>query len=173
MKSTDYIEDKLVFEIRYFLCMALAKRRNRRMLSEVQKIKGADHNFLLGFYYRMIGSYDKALEELDKSLKIRRQFAKAKREKVQVLINLERFDEALDVAKENYENDKANPYHAHAYFLCLIKGEELEQNTDIINEVVDNLGKSTSDLGKELYVRCDALKSSIFGKKFRYGVGIY
>lgn len=158
LKSTDYIEDKLVFEIRYFLCMALAKRRNRRMLSEVQKIKGADHNFLLGFYYRMIGSYDKALEELDKSLKIRRQFAKAKREKVQVLINLERFDEALDVAKENYENDKANPYHAHAYFLCLIKGEELEQNTDIINEVVDNLGKSTSDLGKELYVRCDALK---------------
>ena len=77
-----------------------------------------------------------------------------------MLINLERFDEALDVAKENYENDKANPYHAHAYFLCLIKGEELEQNTDIINEVVDNLGKSTSDLGKELYVRCDALKAA-------------
>lgn len=172
LKSTDYIEDKLVFEIRYFLCMALAKRRNRRMLCEVQKIKGADHNFLLGFYYRMVGSYDKALEELDKSLKIRRRFSKAKREKVQVLINLERFDEALNVAKENYENDKANPYHAHAYFLCLIKGDEIEKNVGIIDEVVDNLSKSTSDLGKELYLRCNALKEAYLDKNSDFAFAI-
>ncbi len=164
LKSTDYIEEKLIFEIRYFLCMALAKRRNRRMLSEVQNISGADHSFLLGFYYRMVGSYDKALEELNKSLVIRKNFSKAKREKVQVLINLERYEEALDVAKENYENDKANPYHAHAYFLCLIKGDEFESNESVITEVVDNLGKATSDLGKELYIRCRALKEAYLDK---------
>ena len=121
LKSTNYIEDKLLFEIRYFLCMALAKRRDKRMLKEVQNISGADHEFLLGFYYRMTGNFERALDKLENSLKLRRNFSKAKREKVQVLINLEKFEEALSVAKENYENDRSNPYHIHAYFLCVNK----------------------------------------------------
>jgi len=138
--------------------MALAKRRDRRMLAEVQNIQGADHSFLLGFYYRMTGNYDKALERLDESLKLRKNFSKAKREKVQVLINLELFEEALSVAKENYENDKTNPYHIHAYFLCLIKSGIEDERKAIIDELLSSLEKSTSDFGKELYLRSKALK---------------
>lgn len=162
LQSTEYIEEKLVFEIRFFLCMALAKQRDRRMLSEVQHITGADHNFLLGFYYRMVGNYDKAIEHLEISLIERKKFAKAKREKVQVLINLERFEDALTVAKENYDNDKRNPYHIHAYFLCLIKNDEidLKEKNDILKELLDNLEKTTTDFGQELFIRCSALKKA-------------
>ena len=35
------------------------------MLTEVQDISGADHEFLLGFYYRMTGNYEKALLKLE------------------------------------------------------------------------------------------------------------
>lgn len=157
LKSTNYIEDKLLFEIRYFLCMALAKRRDRRMLAEVQNISGADHEFLLGFYYRMTGNYEKALEKLEHSLETRKNFSKAKREKVQVLINLERFEEALSVAKENYENDKGNPYHIHAYFLCLIKSDDSDSYKAVLKELIKNLDKTTSDFGIELQGRCQAL----------------
>lgn len=157
LKSTSYIEEKLLFEIRYFLCMALAKRRDRRMLAEVQNISGADHEFLLGFYYRMTGNYEKALEKLEHALEMRKNFSKAKREKVQVLINLERFEDALSVAKENYENDRSNPYHIHAYFLCLIKSDELDSYKVILQELIENLDKTTSDFGVELQGRCRAL----------------
>lgn len=157
LKSTNYIEDKLLFEIRYFLCMALAKRRDRRMLVEVQNINGADHEFLLGFYYRMTGNYEKALEKLEHSMELRRNFSKAKREKVQVLINLERFEDALSVAKENYENDRSNPYHIHAYFLCLIKSDDSDEDKAVLQELIENLDKTTSDFGIELRGRCRAL----------------
>lgn len=157
LKSTNYIEEKLLFEIRYFLCMALAKRRDRRMLAEVQNISGADHDFLLGFYYRMTGNYERALEKLELALEKRKNFSKAKREKVQVLINLERFEDALFVAKENYENDRSNPYHIHAYFLCLIKSDELDSYKTILQELIENLDKTTSDFGVELKGRCRAL----------------
>ncbi len=164
LKNTNYIEDKLLFEIRYFLCMALAKRRDRRMLAEVQNIDGADHEFLLGFYYRMTGNYEKALEKLVHSMELRNNFSKAKREKVQVLINLERFEEALSVAEENYENDRNNPYHIHAYFLCLIKSDNLDGHVEKLKELILCLDKSTSDFGKELKGRCQALYEAYVNK---------
>jgi len=157
LNSANYIEDKLLFEIRYFLCMALAKRRDRRMLAEVQYISGADHEFLLGFYYRMVGNYDRVLEKIEHSMELRNNFSKAKREKVQVLINLEQFEDALSVAKENYENDRSNPYHIHAYFLCLIKSDNPTEHKTVLQELIENLNKATSDLGKELKGRCRAL----------------
>ena len=53
------------------------------MLAEVQNISGADHDFLLGFYYRMTGNYERALEKFELALEKRKNFSKAKREKVQ------------------------------------------------------------------------------------------
>ena len=41
------------------------------------KIEGADHEFLFGFYYRQIGRFDKALERINNSLKLRENFSKA------------------------------------------------------------------------------------------------
>ena len=165
LKSTNYIEEKLLFEIRYFLCMALAKRRDKRMLKEVQNISGADHEFLLGFYYRMTGKYEKALEKLEHSLQLRNKFSKAKREKVQVLINLEKFEEALSVAKENYENDRSNPYHIHAYFLCVIKSDNVDNCKEILQELMGNLDKTTSDFGVELKGRCKALYEAYINRE--------
>ena len=56
----------------------------------------------------MVGNYDKSLERLEYSMEVRKNFSKAKREKVQVLINLEQFEDALSAAKDNYENDRSN-----------------------------------------------------------------
>ena len=93
------------------MCSALAKLKDNRFNIEVHKIKGADFYFLFGFYYRQIGKYDKALEMLNKSMEIRPNFSKAKREMVQVYIGMQDFMVAKDLAKENYLNYRDNPYH--------------------------------------------------------------
>ncbi|EHL12248.1 hypothetical protein HMPREF9624_00555 [Oribacterium asaccharolyticum ACB7] len=159
LKGCKNIEDKLVFEIRFFLCMSLAQKRDKRFLKEVQEIDGADHHFLLGFYYRRQGQYEKALEKIEQSLKLRKNFSKAKREKVQLLINLEQYDEAIILARENYTNDRKNIYHAHAYLLCILKSGSNSDSKDMIDEILLSMSKSLTDLGKELYSRCKALVS--------------
>lgn len=159
LKGCKYIEEKLVFEIRFFLCMALAQKRDRRFMAEVQEIHGADHKFLLGFYYRRIGQYEKALVEIEQSLELRKNFSKAKREKVQLLINLEQYDDAIELARENYTNDKKNVYHAHAYLLCILHSRRDADSRDVIDEILLSISKSLTDLGKELYLRCKALVS--------------
>ncbi|WHE86434.1 toll/interleukin-1 receptor domain-containing protein [Lachnoanaerobaculum gingivalis] len=162
LKGCEYIEEKLVFEIRFFLCMALAQKRDRRFLAEVQEIDGADHKFLLGFYYRRVGQYQKALEEIEQSLNLRKNFSKAKREKVQLLINLEQYDDAIELARQNYTNDKKNVYHAHAYLLCILHSRRNADSRDVIDEILLSISKSLTDLGKELYFRCKALVSMYY-----------
>ena len=159
LKGCEYIEEKLVFEIRFFLCMALAQKRDRRFLAEVQEIDGADHKYLLGFFYRRVGQYQKALEEIEQSLNLRKNFSKAKREKVQLLINLEQYDDAIELARQNYTNDKKNVYHAHAYLLCILHSRRYGDSRDVIDEILLSISKSLTDLGKELHLRCTALVS--------------
>ena len=100
------MDQRIIFEIRYLLCSALAKLRKDRFKDEVMKIEGADHEFLFGFYYRQIGRFDKALERINNSLKLRENFSKAKREKVQIYIGMQDYESALELARLNYENYK-------------------------------------------------------------------
>lgn len=157
LENEDYIDKKIIFELRYFLCLSLAKTKNRRMLKEVQNINGADHNFLLAFYYRMIGKFTKALEELNKSLNLRPNFSKAKRELVQVLLNLEEYEKARKIAKENYENDKSNPYHIHAYFSCVIKAEKSVENANTLKNILNSFSKIKTSQGIEMYKRATSI----------------
>lgn len=153
-----FMDSRIVFEIRYLLCLALAKLNNeKRFFENVSKIKeAADRYFLHGFYYRQIGKFDKALEFINKSMEKRPNFSKAKREKVQIYIAMQDFQNAKDLARENYENYKENPYHIQAYFTCLVKGEKSEENQKILNDLIKALEGISSDLAKEMCLRCKA-----------------
>ena len=74
LQGSSFMDQRIIFEIRYLLCSALAKLRKDRFKDEVMKIEGADHEFLFGFYYRQIGRFDKALERINNSLKLRENF---------------------------------------------------------------------------------------------------
>lgn len=156
LENEMYMDERIIFELRYLLCLSLAKTQNYKMLDVVQKITGADHNFLLAFFYRQVGKNDKALQELNKSLEIRNNFSKAKRELVQVYMNLQEYNKATELAKENYESYKDNPYHIQAYFICLIKGEKSKKNEIILKELIDNLSMIKSEKAKEMLLRCKA-----------------
>ncbi|MBC6004138.1 MAG: TIR domain-containing protein [Paeniclostridium sordellii] len=157
LENINFMDAKIIFEIRYLLCLSLAKIQSARLLEEVQYINGEDHNFLKAFYFRQIGKNDRALEELNKSLAIRSSFNKAKRELVQVFMNLQEYSKAMEYAKEHYENDKTNPYHIQAYFSCLIKSDmNIDDKRAILTELISNLDRIKSEKANEMLLRCKA-----------------
>lgn len=156
LEKEAYMDERMIFEIRYLLCSALAKLKDKRFLDEVHKIKGADFDFLFGFYYRQIGKYDSALEKINRSMQERPNFSKAKREKVQIYISMQEFQSAKDLARENYLNYKENPYHIQAYFACLIKSERSRDNRIMLETLLSSLSTINSDVSKEMYLRCSA-----------------
>ena len=120
LENEKKIDTAILREIKYWLCLSLARERNTRFKSEVQYFKeDSDYYFLLGFYYRLTGKLEYALENLEEALDLRPRFSRAQRELVQVLIGLENYPDAYQHAKFNYENDKSNPYHIQSYILLI------------------------------------------------------
>lgn len=150
LKNSDYIDERILREIRYWLCLSLARKRDERFLSEVQKISGVDHNFLLGFYYRLTGRFDDALTRLNLVLKEAPNYYRAKRELIQVYLNKEEFDLAFDLAEETYLLDKNNPYNIQSYFRCLLKLEGKPAKS-ILERLLEDLKSNINPKADEMY----------------------
>ncbi|MCG2721768.1 MAG: TIR domain-containing protein, partial [Thermodesulfovibrionales bacterium] len=153
-----YLEDRILREVRYWLCLSLARKKDTRMVKEVQKIDGPDHNFLLGFYYRLTGRHEEAIEKLTSVLDSSPGFYRAKRELVQVFINLEEYDMAFELAKENYELLKNNPYNLQSYFRCLIRKSNIspEDKKVELSKLLDSLKNNPHERAKEMYMTAKA-----------------
>jgi hypothetical protein len=149
LKNEEYMHESIKKEIRYYLCLSLARTRDARFLTEIQNIKGPDHEFLFGFYYRLTGQFTKALERLSKVLSDN----KARREMVQVLINTEDYEGALELARQNYEGNKSNPYHIHAFLLCLIKQQSKDAEAiKLMESLLERLRRIPSERANQMYM---------------------
>lgn len=162
LENEAYMQETIKFEIRFLLCLALAKTQNPKFLLEVEKIQGADYHFLRGFYFRHIGKPNSALEECTKALAIRRNFSKVKRELVQVYIMLQEYINATVLAKDNYYTYRDNPYHIHAYFTCLIKSEKNKETKELLEVLLLDLSLIQSEKAKEMFMRSKALFEAIY-----------
>ena len=142
-----YLDAKIIREVRYWLCLSLARKRDKRILEEVQKIDGPDHNFLLGFYYRIEGRLDDAVERFLEVLKNYPNYYKAKRELVQVYLYLDEYDLAYDLAKENYDFSKSNPYALQDYYRCLLKKDASRYELyDLLEKLKENPHKKAGEM---------------------------
>jgi hypothetical protein len=156
LENADFIDERIKREIRYWLCLSLARIRSDRFLKEVQRIDGPDKNFLLGFYYRLKGQNEKAIERLNDVIKQSPNFYRAKRELVQVFLNINDYESAITLAKENYENDRANPYYIQSYYRCLVKLRHDKDDIVEIEKVLTNLSRIKSDKAQEMYLTAKA-----------------
>ncbi|MCW9026705.1 MAG: hypothetical protein OQJ77_05255, partial [Thiovulaceae bacterium] len=157
LQKKETLEENVLQDIRYYLCLALAKKKDGRMLKEVQNIKGDEHTFLLGFYYRLSARYQEALDKFNKIVNASYVGARAKREIVQVYVQLEEYDKALDYAKNNYEDNRGNQFHTQAYFNCLINSENPEENGVQLKSLIKNLRSIDSEQSKEMADIADSL----------------
>lgn len=155
LDNDNFIDERIKNEIRYYLCMSLARNKNKKFKEEVQNIKGAEHDFLFGFYYRQIGNTKKAIERYEDAMVKRKPFARAQRDLVQVYLSIEDYETAYKLAKENYEKDKKrNPFHIHAYFNSLIRVTNIKSKNEILTKLIDELKINKHENAKEFYYRC-------------------
>ncbi|ADB39094.1 toll/interleukin-1 receptor domain-containing protein [Spirosoma linguale] len=150
LQKADKLDYSIVREIKYWLCLSLARKKRERFKDEVQFFKGADYQFLFGFFNRIIGKSGFALNNFNKALEERPSFHRAKRELVKVYINLGMYDDAYDLAKSNYINDKNDPYHAHAYFDCLVRRKDATSHAKTLRDLIENLEKINTNKAKEM-----------------------
>ncbi|MCY9084230.1 hypothetical protein MOE57_17390, partial [Bacillus inaquosorum] len=78
-------------------------------------------------------------------------------------LNIEEYQKAYNLAKENYEQNKNNPYHIHGYFTCLSNNNNNEnlllndiEKKQILQELLTNLEKNESEIGKSMSYRLNA-----------------
>ena len=152
-KKTNF-DEQIIWETRYRLTLAYARTKDDRFYESVQFFKSNnrfDFYFLNGFYYRYKGEFEKALEYYNKAIEISQDSPKPRREKVTVLLSLKKYKEALDLAKENYEQRKDNIYQVHSYFIALIRSKSLTESNKkillrLINEAKQCKMKNTSEI---------------------------
>ncbi len=157
LENNTYADERILYEIRYLLCSALAKLQKREFLDEVQHIHGAEHCFLMAFYYRQIGKNDRALSYIKDAIALRENYSKAKRELVLIYQNLEQYKEANILAKENYERYPNNPYHIQAYCDGLIRtGNFDDEKTRLIESMLTSLEGLNSRKACSMHIRCKA-----------------
>ncbi|MBM7454180.1 hypothetical protein HNR62_000004 [Oceanisphaera litoralis] len=144
------IEYRVLQDIRYYLCLALAKKKDRRVLREVQNIRGDEHTFLLGFYYRLCGRLKESLEKFESIVDGKYVGHRAKREIVQVYVQLEEYERALGYAKNNYEGNRGNQFHTQAYFNCLVNSVNARQQSEELKKLIQNMRLIDSDQSNEM-----------------------
>lgn len=122
------LDPQLVQDVRYYLCLVLARLRDSRVLDEAQRIHGDEHHFILGYYYRLVGRQRDAIERLSRVITGAFVGVRAKRELVEVLLQMEQHDEARELARRNYVENRTNQFHIQAYFRALVLGSNPEQH---------------------------------------------
>ena len=132
----------------------MARERNERFWDEVSNVKDkADNYFLQAFAHKKRGNNKKAYEMALKAIKIH-PLERAKRLLVDILVQCCAYDEAFIYAKENYDNRPNNPYHIQAYFNCLLRKKN--RNNETIGQLVLQMEKIQSETAKDMFYEMHA-----------------
>lgn len=149
-KDKNY-DEHTVQDIRYYLCQSLARNKDSRFTSEVQKIVGPEHDFLFGFYYRLRGRFDEALKRYDRAQKHNKTQQRAMREIVFVLTTIEDYESAISLARENYERYPSNPFMVQAYFQCVMQAPKTQDNSILAESLLDAMQAIGGPRAEEMY----------------------
>ena len=147
------IADNTVQDALYYKCLALARLQDRAVLNEIQQLSKESGTFIKGFYYRRMGRSIDAINEFNKIKNERFIGHRARREIVSALFQLEQYDEALSLARENYKLNSENHYHVHALFKCLIYSSEIDNNDAIkleAKKLIEKLRQFSNEQAKEM-----------------------
>ncbi len=136
-------------EIRFWMCQAMARSSNDEFFDWIEDFDSASKYFLLGFYFRYANrldkaksSYEKALNYANRSVSSEKMKTRIRQELVIVLQKLELFDDALELAEENYEQYPTNTYYIVAYFRSLVRDKKKKPDINLLNRLMKELNES-------------------------------
>lgn len=147
---------QIIRELSYWLAMCYARKGNRRELDlALSPLSDVDRYFILGFYHRKKGDFDKALEYLEKAKHQYYDTNKVRRELVEVYMRMGNIEDALELAKINYDNRPDNVFHIQAYFQCLNAkpmrtADEISLQQRLLSEMEKSNGRNASSMLAEM-----------------------
>jgi len=151
------LDSNIKEKIRYYLCLSLARQRNKKCLEEVQLVQGIEHDFILGFYYRQLRRYPDAIRKFLAVLKENKHHYRSKHQLVQIFLNTEEYDKAERLAKDLYIDNALNPFNAYAYFTSMIMQPAKVVDKSIFKDILEKLAANLSDRSQEMYLSARAL----------------
>lgn len=126
----------------------------------------------MGFYYRINGNPQKAIEKLTDALNKDGSRAQIKRELVNAYILIEDYDSALQYSCINYQDDPLNPYHAQSYFKCLINQPNPAAYKDKLSSILSVMENIPSQKAQDMYVQMKALYMVVFDNELECAYGM-
>lgn len=154
-------DKEIVNDIYYYYCQSLAREHKTDEFFNAIKFKGfrpEDKEFLLGFFYRITGKPDKAIEHLLNSLAKRPNFPKARRELANAYLSAEEYEKAEQLCLDNYLEDSKNAYYIQPYFESLIHkyinndSTDQSENINIMNSLLKAMANSDAPQSKQMYI---------------------
>lgn len=147
-----FLHKSTVTHVRFLQCQALARLGVSRFFDEVRKVDEPYRSFLYGFKYRLSGNYEKAEENLLRALSKKRSGRDPRviGELVQVYMQSDEHDKALELASENYRQRPSNAINANNYFACLISRPRSTDNEAILQAIIQRLSLDSSEKSQEM-----------------------
>lgn len=147
--------------IQFYYCSSLARRKSIEFESEVSFFADSDsylsYNFLKGFNYRIQGKFQFAENSYLKVLERNPKHDKARRELVQLYINMQDYDIAYDLSKQNYNEYPDNIYQMQAYFDCLIHKLPLDSfQLQDVHDIIKNAENIYKTNATDIYFQLKA-----------------
>lgn len=147
--------------VQFYYCSSLARRKSIEFESEISFFSDSDSylsfNFLKGFNYRIHGKFQFAENSYLKVLDRNPRHDKARRELVQLYINMQDYDTAYDLAKQNYTEYPDNIYQMQAYFDCLIHKFPLDDSQlKDIHDIIKNAENIYKTNATDIYFQLKA-----------------
>ena len=157
-----------------YFCQSLARQHKDEFFEYVNNsvFSKVDQLYLLGFYYRINGNPQKAIEKLTDALNKDGSRAQIKRELVNAYILIEDYDSALQYSCINYQDDPLNPYHAQSYFKCLINQPNPAAYKDKLSSILSVMENIPSPKAQDMYVQMKALYMVVFDNELECAYGM-
>ncbi len=156
------IADNIAEDALYYKCLSLARLQDRHVLSLIRDLPDEKSIFVKGFYYRRVGRALDAIAQFDQIKNKKYIGHRAKRELVLALQQLERYDEAITLARENYNQNPNNYYHVQALFKCLIYGSSLDMGNPELQMELQKLIKELQMFKNQQAIEMSILASAQF-----------
>ncbi|MGE6776792.1 TIR domain-containing protein [Vreelandella titanicae] len=137
--------------VRFIKCQCLARiGDSKHFFEDVQDVNEPDKSFLIGFYYRLAGQFDKAKYSFERVLSQKPNDLRAKGELIQVYLQTEEYELAYDMAKSNYLDRSGNPININNYITCIIHREKTPENRKELEKAYHKLSIDSSERSQEM-----------------------
>lgn len=167
LEYTIYWEISICKSFYFYYGLTLAHKKDKKVFQIIKEKKGKNNildnvqsDFILGFYYKLVAYYDLSLEKFNDCLKVQPNYYRARRELVEVYVNMEEYDLALAYAEDNFIRHADNIFNICQYFKCLVRSNPLnkEKLRDLLAKAADadrflNSSKQFYPEIKSLYFR--------------------